>query len=169
MIVSIEQYEEHYSLYQGYVEKVNRLLLDKEDTRAWSRDYNYAYAGARLHQLYFEHLDSAPANNKTMERLICNAFGSIKNWQRSMVELAKTCRPGGWTMTCYNRFDKALVNIAFDSHDGLIPDMIPLVVLDAYEHSYMVDYGIDKVSYFEKFVEAINWNVVWDRLKEWYN
>lgn len=169
MIVSTKQYEEHYELYQSYIEKVNKLLARTENTRAWSRDFNYAYAGARLHELYFEHLDSSPARNRSAEGLITASFGSLDNWRNSLVELAKTCRPAGWALTCWNTHQKVLMNIAFDSHDGLVPDMIPIVVLDAYEHSFMIDYGIDKESYFERFVDSMNWNLVWDRVKGWYN
>jgi Fe-Mn family superoxide dismutase len=165
-IISQEAYDEHYKLYRGYMDKVEKLLRNQESTREGSRDYNYAYAGARLHQLYFEHLNLPPMENRQMLQAIKQSFGSVKQWSQSLLELAMTCRPAGWALTCYNSFDNNLINIAMDSHDHLIPDMIPIIVVDAYEHSYMIDYGVDKATYFKKFIETINWDLVWSRFEE---
>lgn len=164
-IVSQKQYDEHYILYRGYRDKLQSLLAKPVSTREWSRDFNYAYAGARLHQLYFEHLNLPSVDNSAMLRVIKGSFGSVNKWAKSLSDLAMTCRPAGWALTCYNSFDGNLINIAFDSHDHLIPDMIPLVVMDAYEHSYLIDYGVDKATYFQKFIETMNWDLVWSRFQ----
>lgn len=164
-IVSQKQYDEHYKLYRGYVDTVQSLLKKPESTREWSRNFNYAYSGARLHQLYFEHINLPPVENKQMLKVIKASFGSVNKWAQSLLELAMTCRPAGWALTCYNTFDNNLINIAFDSHDHLIPDIIPIIVMDAYEHSYLIDFGIDKASYFKKFIEAMNWDLVWRRFE----
>lgn len=164
-IISQKQYDEHYKLYRGYVDKVQNLLKKPESTREWSRDFNYAYAGARLHQLYFEHINLPPVENKQMLKVIKESFGSVSKWAQSLLDLAMTCRPAGWALTCYNTFDNNLINIAFDSHDHLIPDMIPLITIDGYEHSYLIDFGIDKAAYFKKFIEAMNWDLVWSRFE----
>jgi Fe-Mn family superoxide dismutase len=165
-IVSQEAYNEHHELYRGYMSKVQQLLETPKSTREWSRDYNYSYSGARLHQLYFEHLNIAAVENKKMLQAIKQSFGSVSQWGQNLHELAMTCRPAGWALTCYNSFNNNLINIAFDSHDHLIPDMTPLVVLDAYEHAYWLDYGTDKAAYFQKFIETMNWDLVWSRFEE---
>lgn len=170
MIVSKEQYDEHYKLYRGYITKLQTLQSqppkNPESIRGWSRDYNYTYAGARLHQLYFDHLNLPPIQNNNMLRVIKHYFKDVSKWSKNLHDLAMTCRPGGWALTCYNTFEDTIINIAFDSHDGLIPDMVPLVVLDAYEHSYLIDYGVDKSAYFTKFIDNLNWDLIWSRYQE---
>jgi Fe-Mn family superoxide dismutase len=42
---------------------------------------------------------------------------------------------------------------------------VPLLVLDIYEHSYYIDYGPKRVGYIDAFLENINWDVVYRRLK----
>lgn len=160
-----KQYDEHYKLYRGYVDKVDTLLKNPQSTREWSRDFNYAYSGARLHQLYFEHINATPKENTEMLTVIKQSFGSVDSWAKSLSDLAKTCRPAGWALTCYNKYNNSLCNIAFDSHDHLIPDMEPLIILDMFEHAYIIQFGIDKDTYIRKFIETMNWDIVWNRLQ----
>ncbi|MGH9426925.1 MAG: Fe-Mn family superoxide dismutase [Terriglobia bacterium] len=38
------------------------------------------------------------------------------------------------------------------------------MVLDVYEHAYMIDYGIDRAKYLDAFVNNLDWGVVNKRL-----
>lgn len=164
-MLSNRQYDDHFELYKNYVNKVIQLLKAPASTREWSRDFNYAYAGARLHEMYFEHIDGSPTSNAKMLDVITEVFGSFNKWAKSMMDLAKTCRPAGWVLTCYNSYNGSICNIAFDAHDQMIPDMIPLVVMDMYEHSYLLDFDLDKDKYVKDFIQHLDWNLVWTRLQ----
>ena len=39
----------------------------------------------------------------------------------------------------------------------------PLLVLDVFEHAYMLDYGLKRADYIEAFFKAIDWEVVASR------
>jgi Fe-Mn family superoxide dismutase len=39
-------------------------------------------------------------------------------------------------------------------------NVVPILVLDVYEHAYMVDYGIDRAKYLDAFVKNLDWEVV---------
>lgn len=45
----------------------------------------------------------------------------------------------------------------------------PLLVMDVYEHAYMIDFGIDRNKYMDRFIENINWAVVNNRLVRYVN
>jgi Fe-Mn family superoxide dismutase len=39
-------------------------------------------------------------------------------------------------------------------------NLVPILVLDVYEHAYMIDYGIDRGKYLEAFINNLDWDVV---------
>ena len=41
----------------------------------------------------------------------------------------------------------------------------PLLVLDVFEHAFMIDYGLKRADYIEAFFKNINWGVVESRLR----
>lgn len=41
----------------------------------------------------------------------------------------------------------------------------PILVMDVFEHAYMIDYGLKKADYIEAFFKAVDWTAVESRLK----
>ena len=40
------------------------------------------------------------------------------------------------------------------------------MVMDVFEHAYMIDYGLKRVDYIETFFKAIDWKTVTDRFEK---
>lgn len=36
----------------------------------------------------------------------------------------------------------------------------PIMVLDMWEHAYMIDFGIEKTAYLNAFMENLNWEIL---------
>lgn len=54
--------------------------------------------------------------------------------------------------------------------DGNIPGYHPLVVMDVFEHAYMVDHKAGgRADYIGAFTQNINWQVVEERFADAYN
>jgi Fe-Mn family superoxide dismutase len=54
-----------------------------------------------------------------------------------------------------------------NEHDvGLLVDAHPLLVMDVFEHSFMLDYGLKRADYIAAFFAAIDWRVVEQRFGE---
>ena len=51
-------------------------------------------------------------------------------------------------------------------NQGGIWNSVPVIVLDMYEHSYFIDYGVNRGSYIDAFFENVNWNVVEQLFKQ---
>ena len=49
---------------------------------------------------------------------------------------------------------------------GTWPAAAPYLIMDVFEHAYMVDYGIKKADYITAFFKNINWKAVESRMKE---
>ena len=74
----------------------------------------------------------------------------------------------GWVVTGYMLDDGMIHNFVLEEHNQSVPVlMIPLLVIDVYEHAYMIDFGTNKNPYFEVFWRNINWSAVEERINRW--
>ena len=77
--------------------------------------------------------------------------------------VAKACALGGpgWAIVTKNRRDGKLhTYFLAEHHIGLPIDQDLLIVLDSWEHAFMVDYGIARAKYLDTIVDAIKWSEV---------
>lgn len=175
--ISKEQLAEHYILYEGYVNKINEIwgILDEvkefEDSnptfslmRTLKLGESYALDGVKLHELYFENLSCiSNAPYGPVLELIIRDYGSYSNFAERFKDVGLSMR--GWAVLAIDPIDNKLHIYGQDSHDqGLIWNAFPLLVLDVYEHAYMIDFGIDRKKYIDVFMKNINFDVVNTRL-----
>jgi Fe-Mn family superoxide dismutase len=92
-------------------------------------------------------------------KLIEENFNSYPEWEKRFRGVGKSAR--GWAVLSFDYRDNKLHNYLLDAHDeGNTEETWPLLVLDVYEHAYMIDYGINREAYIDVFFKNINWNVV---------
>ncbi|HCC34012.1 MAG TPA: superoxide dismutase [Clostridiales bacterium] len=174
---SKRQLEEHHGvLYIGYVNKLNEIRrLQGEadhskanqtysDLRALKVEESFALNGIKLHEYYFDNIGGlgGRAHGRALE-LIQRDFGSFEMWQTDFKASGLALR--GWVVLAYDPYDGRLHNFGSDSHNlGPIWDAVPVLVMDTYEHAYMIDYGVKRPPYIEAFMKVIDWDVVNERL-----
>jgi Fe-Mn family superoxide dismutase len=68
-----------------------------------------------------------------------------------------------------NPRDGSLANVWISSHeDGHPAGCVPLLVMDVWEHAYMVDRGASgRAEYIEAFFRNVDWAKVEERLRSW--
>ncbi len=178
--LSPNQIKQHKTLYAGYVKSRNEIaqsLTNADRVNANSRTYSqfralkvaetYAVNGSILHELYFENLATHPMTiGPLTEQLIVQSFGTLEAFKQDFMASGNSAR--GWVLTCYSLDDKRVHNFVLEEHNQHVPVLaLPLLVLDVYEHAYMIDFGIQRPSYLKVFWDAINWDVVEERVKKW--
>jgi superoxide dismutase, Fe-Mn family len=177
--ISENQIRQHYQLYQGYVNKINQIwgeliTADRQEANSPTYSYyrelkfeeSYALNGVKLHELYFLNLGGkgTKIGNLTLEQ-IKRDFTSYDKWLEDFLAAGRSMR--GWVMLAYEPIDGLIHNYGLDSHNlGMIESAIPLLVLDVYEHAYMIDYGINRKGYLNAFLDNVNWDVVERRLRD---
>ncbi|MEK7463175.1 MAG: superoxide dismutase [Patescibacteria group bacterium] len=169
----------HFTLYQGYVNNFNKLNdilveLEKADKFAspefaeLNRRFGWEFNGMRLHEYYFENLtkDQSIFSDTSQVNSIINAeFGSFEFFQKDFKAMA-AMRGIGWVILYLDLETKRVFNVWINEHDtGHFSGCVPLLVMDVFEHAYMLDYGIKRGDYIEAFFKAINWEVVENRFK----
>jgi Fe-Mn family superoxide dismutase len=159
----------HDKLYVGYVTKRNEIeqALTTADRSAANGTYSafgelkrqesFAADAMILHEAYFNVLggDGKPAGELVTQ--IEKDFGSLDAWIADFKACGLVAR--GWVVLAYDLNDGRLHNYVCDAHNqGGIWGAMPVIVLDTYEHAYMMDYGSDRKSYIETYMSQINWN-----------
>ena len=67
----------------------------------------------------------------------------------------------GQVILYYDPVGKRLFNVWINEHDaGHFAGGIPLLVMDVFEHAYMIDYGLKKADYIDSFFKIISWDAV---------
>ena len=86
-------------------------------------------------------------------------FGSYDTYKKDLKASGIAAR--GWVWTGWNMREKRLFNYVGDSQNTYLAWEIKLILaLDTYEHAYFIDYGVNRGSYIDAFLENVNWDVV---------
>lgn len=173
------QLSEHYHLYTNYINclnKVNNDLKNEEiydecnssysNMRSAQKSKTFCFDAIKLHELYFENLTG---NNTRLhgpiERIIVDTFGSFNSFKEKFKCIGMSMR--GWVLFCYDRYHDDYYIYGQDSHDnGVMLYAEPLIVMDVYEHAYMIDFGTNRSVYIDAFFQNLDYNIVNQRLNK---
>jgi len=176
--ISSKTIEEHLKLYAGYVKHTN-LILEKiselsEDTEKnlytigeLKRRLGFEFGGMRNHEYYFSQFEGeakAMNNESALYKKIEATWGSYDKWLSEFKTLAMT-RGIGWAILYYDGVNDNLINTwVGEQHEGHLTGLKPVLALDMWEHSYMLDVApSEKKKYVEAFFENVNFEVVESR------
>ena len=168
----------HFTLYQGYVTNTNKVLdtlaqmLKDGKTGAYEyaelkRRLGWEFNGMRLHEYYFENLGGKGGLNpggKLYKKMV-EDFGSYENWEKDF-RATGAMRGIGWVVLYQDPANGSLINFWINEHDVAHPaGSNPLLIMDVFEHAFMIDYGLKRADYIEAFFKNIQWGAVEARLK----
>jgi Fe-Mn family superoxide dismutase len=163
----------HFTLYQGYVTNTNKLAdtlnamlkEGKAGTPEYSelkRRFGWEWNGMRLHEYYFGNMTKGGKpidKNTNLYKKIVEDFGSYEDWEKDFRGVG-SMRGIGWTMLYYDMAEGRLFNTWINEHDvGHLCGASPLLVMDVFEHAFMLDYGVKKAGYIDAFFNAIDWTI----------
>jgi Fe-Mn family superoxide dismutase len=120
----------------------------------------------RLHELYFGNLakGGVTLSERALKTKIVATWGSFENWEKEFRGMA-AMRGIGWVILAHDKKDSKLCNIWINEHDGgLLAGTQPLLVMDVFEHAFMLDYGIKRADYINAFMSSIDWHSVEERV-----
>jgi len=168
----------HFTLYQGYVTNTNKVLdtldqLAKDGKLAapefaeLKRRLGWEFNGMRLHEYYFENLGgktNMDKNGKLAKKMV-ESFGSTDAWEKDF-RATGAMRGIGWAVLYQDMASGRLMNLWINEHDvAHLAGCTPLLIMDVFEHAFMIDYGLKRADYIESFFKNINWMTVEARVK----
>lgn len=168
----------HFTLYEGYVKNTNLLaeklkaLTEKGEVATpefteLKRRFGWEWNGMRLHELYFGNMtkEATIPVSETLKNKMVEVYGSVENWEKNFIATG-SMRGIGWVALIHDSESGKLYNIWVNEHDGgHLAGTTPLLVMDVFEHAFVLDYGLKRADYLGAFMKAIDWSVVEKRFE----
>ena len=167
-----------FTLYQGYVTNTNKVMdtlaamlkagnVSTPEYAELKRRLGFEFNGMRLHEYYFGNLGGGGALDKSgkLAQKLAGDFGSYEGWEKDFRATA-AMRGIGWTILYQDNMAGNLLNQWINEHEtGHPAGCSPILVLDVFEHAFMIDYGLKRPDYIAAFFQNVDWGVVESRLK----
>jgi len=167
----------HFTLYQGYVTNTNKVTdalsaLLKESKTATTefaelkRRAGWEFNGMRLHEYYFENLGGKTPLNKSgkLAQKLAAAYGAYEAWEQDF-KATGAMRGIGWVVLYQDNVTGGLFNAWVNEHDtGHFAGCVPILIMDVFEHAFMIDYGLKRADYIAAFFNNINWEAAEKRI-----
>ncbi len=171
----------HDKHHQSYVNGLNLAELELEKARRtgdfslikhWERELAFHGAGHYLHTIFWSvmspHGGGGPKGN--LAQAINEAFGSFSAFKRTFSEAANNVEGGGWALLVWSPRTQRLEILTAEKHQNLTQwDVIPLLVLDVWEHAYYLKYRNERNRYVENWWNVVNWSEVerrWEKARQ---
>ncbi|MGP1485757.1 MAG: superoxide dismutase [Fe] [Campylobacter sp.] len=166
-IVSEETCNYHHGKHhQTYVNNLNNLIkgthFENADlfeivTKSSGGIFNNA-AQVYNHDFYWDCIAKKSQMSAEFKARLDDDFANFKD---EFIKAATTLFGSGWTWLVYNPASKKLeIKQTSNAQTPITDNLIPLLVVDVWEHAYYIDHKNARAAYLEKFFENINWEFV---------
>ncbi|WP_425445471.1 superoxide dismutase [Virgibacillus ndiopensis] len=177
--ISREIMELHHNVHhQSYVDGLNKAEKElykaknkKEENliKHWLREQAFNGSGHNLHTIFWYNMTPNSSRKPIGEvaRRISKDFGSWNAFKEMFTNAAASVEGVGWAVLAWNPRSGKLVIQTFEKHQLFqYADIIPLLVLDVWEHAYYLQYKTDKKGYITNWWNVVNWQDVNNRFIE---
>ena len=165
----------HDKHHRTYVEGANKAIAGLAEARAkdefdriaaLERALAFNVSGHVLHSIFWRNLVPAGGGEPEGELMdaIRDSFGSFASFKTQLVKAASTIMGSGWGALAWDPLARCLVTVQVHDHQSeTVQAGVLLLVIDAWEHAYYLQYQTDKAKYFDAVWNLWNWTDVADR------
>lgn len=170
-------HDEHHKTYVEGLNKAELKLVkarQKQDfslVKHWERELAFHGSGHILHSIYWTSM--APLGNRwetpgslTLTQ-INNYFGNITAFREQFIAAAINVEASGWALLVWQPAWGRLEILTIEKHQDLFQaGSIPILVIDAWEHAYYLDYQNRRKDYVNAWWQLVNWYELERRLEQ---
>ena len=162
----------HDKHHKAYVDGVNATLeklaaaREKDDLSAivgLEKTLAFNLSGHVLHTLFWKNLRPGGSGRPTGElaAAIAEHFGSFEAFQKQLSSSASFVQGSGWgALTWEPLGERLFIEQIYDHQGNTGQGGVPLLVIDAWEHAYYLQYENRRADYVSAIWNVINWNDV---------
>ncbi|NPV72457.1 MAG: superoxide dismutase [Pelotomaculum sp.] len=163
--------------HKSYVEGLNKAELNLAEARQkkdfslikhWERELAFHGSGHILHSIYWTVMAPAGSGGQPgalTQNLITAYFDGLPSFQEQFSEAAINVEASGWAMLVWQPAWNRLEILNSEKHQNLTQwGGIPILVIDAWEHAYYLDYQNRRADYVKAWWQLVNWYEVERRL-----
>lgn len=166
----------HGKHHAAYVKNANATLEALQEARAKSdfsripaleRALAFNISGHILHSVFWRNLvpkgGGTPAAG-ALSSAIDRDFGSFDAFKQQMNEAAATVMGSGWAALTWEPVGgRLLVSQIYDHQSNVAQGAAPVMVIDAWEHAYYLQYANEKGQFFTALWNLWNWQEIQER------
>jgi Fe-Mn family superoxide dismutase len=171
--ISAEIMELHHSKHhKTYVDGANQTiekLLEARGRQDFSQigalEHALAFhvSGHVLHSLFWQNMAPKAGGRPAgaLATAIDRDFGSFEAFKKQLTFVATSIMGSGWAALVYDPITQRLGTTQIHDHQSEVTQgSVPLLVLDAWEHAYYLQYRNEKAKFFEAIWNVWNWTDV---------
>ncbi len=175
--VSAQIMELHHDKHHAaYVTGANQTLeklaaaRDKDDFGAivgLEKTLAFHISGHVLHSIFWKNLspDGGDKPDGALGSAIDENFGSFDKFKAHFTQATSTIQGSGWGVLAYEPLAGRLIVEQVYDHQGNVGNgSVPLLVFDAWEHAFYLQYKNVKADFFAALWNVVNWSDVAARL-----
>lgn len=170
--LSKESFDYHYEKHhKAYFDK----MVDKLDSLGWkdlsiedvivksysSDDFLFNNAAQYWNHCFFWNSISPEKNevSSSFKAQVEKDFGSLESFLKEFKAAASALFGSGWAWIVFNKkADKLEILKTSNAANPLVMEgVVPICVVDVWEHAYYIDYRNDRVSYLDQVLSVLNW------------
>jgi len=162
--------ELHHSRHHAaYVKEANATLEQLDEARkrndftslvALEKALAFNLSGHVLHSIFWRNLspDGGGRPDGELAQAIDRDFGGFDRMKAQLVEAASTVMGSGWGALVWEPLGRRLLTCQiYDHQSNLTQGGIALMVVDAWEHAYYLQYKTEKTAFFEAVWNLWSW------------
>jgi len=159
----------HDKHHAAYVKNANSAMEQLEEARekedfarlsALERALAFNLSGHILHSIFWKNMAPKRGGVPTGDFLaaIERDFKDFNRFRRQLTEVASSIMGSGWAALVWEPIGKRLlITQIYDHQSNLAQAGVPLMVLDAWEHAYYLQYQNRKTEFFKAVWNLWNW------------
>ncbi len=166
----------HSKHHQAYVTGANTALekleeaRDKGDLAAVNlHEKNLAFnlGGHVNHSAFWTNLSPEGGGEPTgdIAAAIAENFGSFEKFKAHFTAVAAGVQGSGWAILAWDSIGQKLIIVQlYDQQSNIALGLVPIVLLDCWEHAYYLDYQNVRADYVSAWWNVVNWADAEERL-----
>jgi Fe-Mn family superoxide dismutase len=167
----------HSKHHQAYVTGANTALEQLAEARdsgnlanvnKLEKDLAFNLGGHVNHSIFWTNLSPDGGDKPTgdVASAIDDHFGSFEKFQAHFTATALGVQGSGWAVLAWDSLGQRPIVVQFFDQQGNLPaGILPLLMLDVWEHAYYLDYKNVRADYVKAFWNIVNWENVQQRLQ----
>ena len=168
----------HDKHHQTYVDGLNKAEREMQKARNsgdfnlithWEREAAFHGAGHYLHTIFWNVMSPHGGGKPSgpLHQALVSTFGSFEKFKKHFSEAAKKVEAVGWAILVWAPRSHRLEILTAEKHQNLSQwDVIPLLVLDVWEHAYYLQYKNERAKYVDQWWNVVNWSEVEKRFEK---
>lgn len=162
-------HDKHHAAYVGGANTTLERLAEARDKQLWNglvgleKTLAFNLSGHLLHSIFWKNLspDGGERPDGELAEAIAENFGSFEAFAAQLTTATTTVQGSGWGVLAWEPLGRRLVVEQVYDHQGNVGvGSVPLLVFDAWEHAYYLQYRNVRPDYVKRLWDLVNWSDV---------